>query len=272
LRADGRSHFPRFQKLATRWRLDLRRALAVRVVVSDEGEEYVVVCNSLEEVVRARRFIAREEGTVAWLREEVRPGDVFYDVGANIGVFTLIAGKLLGPTGHVYAFEPHAANAVSLAENVAANDLAGRVSILPFPLEAKPQWGSFLASSPLPGTASSSFVGGAGSAEAEQIRYAPSVDSLIEAGVLRPPNLVKVDVDGGEAAVVRGMTRLLQGTERPRAIQAEVNLDERDEVVAELASLGYELTSRHYSAAGQDRLAAGQAPDQVAYNGVFRPR
>ena len=46
----------------------------------------------------------------AFLNHFLRPGDVFVDVGANIGLFTLIAAARVGPAGRVVAFEPHASD------------------------------------------------------------------------------------------------------------------------------------------------------------------
>jgi FkbM family methyltransferase len=273
MRTDGRAHFPRFEKLATRLRLGLRKALEVRVVVVDGDDEYTLVCQSLDEVVRARRLIAREEGTVVWLREELRPGDVFYDVGANIGAFTLIAARSLAAEGHVYAFEPHPANLVSLERNIVANDRTDRVSILPLALAAEPCRGTFVAPSSAAGTANSTFVPGeVGHGSSAQITFATSVDALIEEGTIRPPDLVKIDVDGAESEVFRGMRRLLARPDRPRSVQVEVNRARRDELLPMLDEAGYELSSRHHSAAGLTRLAAGAAGDEVAYNGIFRPR
>src|SRR4051812_19476111 len=48
----------------------------------------------------------------------LRSGGVFYDLGANVGFFTLLASRLVGPGGSVVAFEPDAQNAAALRENV----------------------------------------------------------------------------------------------------------------------------------------------------------
>ena len=51
----------------------------------------------------------------------LQPGDVFYDVGANVGFFTIVGAKLVGTAGRVYAFEPVAANAGQVHHNAAIN-------------------------------------------------------------------------------------------------------------------------------------------------------
>src|SRR5258708_6355023 len=52
----------------------------------------------------------------------LRPGDVAVDIGANLGYLTVLAALLVGPTGHVVAFEPDAENAARLRANLALND------------------------------------------------------------------------------------------------------------------------------------------------------
>src|SRR5579863_7040147 len=59
-----------------------------------------------------------EVGEQAFLKRFLRKGDVFVDVGANIGLFTLLAGGLVGPSGRVYAFEPCSATYQRLMWNV----------------------------------------------------------------------------------------------------------------------------------------------------------
>jgi FkbM family methyltransferase len=58
------------------------------------------------------------------LAERLRPGMVFYDVGANIGFFTLAAARLVGETGKVFSFEPDAEVAYRLRENASYNGFA----------------------------------------------------------------------------------------------------------------------------------------------------
>ncbi len=58
------------------------------------------------------------------LKEIVRPGDVVYDIGAHVGYFSIIFGKLVGATGAVYAFEPVKENYEFILQHIALNKLA----------------------------------------------------------------------------------------------------------------------------------------------------
>src|SRR4051794_3980438 len=68
-----------------------------------------------------------EEDGIAFVRRVLAPGDTAVDVGAHIGFFTMHMAALVGPAGHVYAFEPFDANADLLERSVAENRFGGRV-------------------------------------------------------------------------------------------------------------------------------------------------
>jgi FkbM family methyltransferase len=65
-----------------------------------------------------------EPAVQAALRQQLRPGMIFYDLGANIGFFSLLAARLVGPTGRVVSFEADPEVAERLRENVARNNLS----------------------------------------------------------------------------------------------------------------------------------------------------
>src|SRR5436189_6431842 len=72
---------------------------------------HLIYCRSFEVTERA------------FLNHFLRPGDVFVDVGANIGLFTLIAASCVGPKGKVVAFEPTTVTYTRLVENIRLNHL-----------------------------------------------------------------------------------------------------------------------------------------------------
>ena len=97
------------------------------------------------EVERKYRVHAcrKEPWTVEWLDGCVQPGDVLYDIGANVGAFTLIAA--VGRGARAVAFEPSYANYGRLCENLHLNGCDG--AVVPFPL---PLAGDLLEASPVP--------------------------------------------------------------------------------------------------------------------------
>jgi FkbM family methyltransferase len=72
-----------------------------------------------------------ESHVTDWLHHTLRPGQVFVDVGANVGYFTLLGGRLVGPEGRVVAVEAHPHLAELLRRNVIINGLHGHVTTWP---------------------------------------------------------------------------------------------------------------------------------------------
>ena len=71
-----------------------------------------------------------EQAEQLLLSECLKPGDVFYDIGTNVGFFTTLGGRLVGPKGHVYGFEPFPGSAAAAAANAERNQFE-HVKILP---------------------------------------------------------------------------------------------------------------------------------------------
>ena len=224
-------------------------------------------CATIAAYNRAMTVHVNEPGTIAWLRSALGPGDVFYDVGANIGVFTLLGASAVGPGGHVYAFEPHVGTVLDLLHNVAANGVTDRVSVLSYALHEHSGTLPFAYHSLDPASSLSELDATAGSTE---LKAAASVDDLLAAGTLRPPAAVKLDVDGGEVRVLRGMAALLAGPDAPSSLQVEINPGPGDAVAPLLEGHGYRIVERHRSMGSQARIAAGEAPADVPFNAIFQ--
>ena len=268
----------RGKHLSARERLSLalRGALARRVTVNDGEQSYHFECNREEELYRVRTLHEKEPGTLNWIDSELRPGDVFFDIGANIGLFTIYAACRLKATGMVYAFEPHAPSFCSLLRNIELNGLRNRAQALSCALHAEDGFFPFNYRVLTPGASDSQLDS---TSTAEQAKFKPkavelkqgiSVDTLIRQGVVKSPDLVKIDVDGNELLILRGMKKLLSGVQAPRAIQVEVN-PRYPELLDYLESTGFGLAERHYTVYQERRLAAGDyTPEQAGYNGIFR--
>lgn len=166
----------------------------------------------------------------------IRPGDQVLDVGANIGFFTLVASALTGPTGRVASFEPHPDNAEALRRNVTANQL-NQVEVVEAAVsDRNGESGLHLNTSD---QVASLVV--ARTNETVSVQTV-TVDAEIQRLDLRPA-FVKIDVEGHEDAVVRGMTETLR-TVRPIVV-CEVHTNEPSfahPVPAMLKAAGYRVS------------------------------
>lgn len=267
--------YGRFPKTLDRWRLKLHAWLVVEPTVVDGPYELRFRCTTRQEWRRAITLESKEAGTVAWIRQHVKPGDVFYDIGANIGLYTLMAAKRVGETGRVYAFEPHLGNAAALLHNVRLSDVRQQVRVFSCALDEREGFQPFRYYSDTPGSSLSQFGRGAEDdfeAVYEERKYAASVDALIRQRAIRPADHIKIDVDGNELAILRGMRDLLSGPARPKSIQVEINPGGRDEVLALLRVYGYRVAIQHDTADGGARRRAGVDPDTISYNALFVPQ
>ncbi len=149
-----------------------------------------------------------EPAVQAMLRGLLRPGMTVYDIGANVGFLSMVAARLVGSSGSVVCFEPLPANARQLEHNAELN-LFGHVSVhcvavgsrnttARFVTSAEPTWGRLAG---LPGE----VAGRTGEIEVP-VR---TLDSLIEERPLPRPDLIKIDVEGAEADVLRGARQLI---------------------------------------------------------------
>lgn len=274
--SDGSRYLGRRERFVMRMMASLRKRLHVVVEVGDRVHQTRYVCETAMDAQRPLSLWIKEAGTMAWIEAEVRPGDVFMDIGANVGIYSLAAAMRMGGEGVVYAFEPHKVNALALLKNVAANGLQERVRVVSCALSDGEGMLDF--NYQALGSASSASQFGhrrvPGSADefvpvASEMVYGSRVDHLVETGAIRAPTLVKIDVDGNELAILRGMTGLLRGRQRPRAVQVELNAGEHDAITAFMTGCGYALARRHDTHEGAKARARGDAPATIAHNAIF---
>ena len=155
---------------------------------------------------------AKEPFTIEWLEHRVRAGDVLYDIGANIGVYSLVAAKKPGGGAAVFSFEPSYASVASLCANIVLNDVARQVTPIPVALAGATGMNVLSLRDLEPGAARHALGGEPpvdGPALYRQPVMAFRLDDAIEYFRLPPPNHIKLDVDGGELGVLAGASRTL---------------------------------------------------------------
>jgi FkbM family methyltransferase len=250
-----------------------------RVISVGDGSEAALRfrVRSVHEYDRATNAMHNEPGTLRWIRASVRPGDVFYDVGANVGLFALVAAHRAGPKGRVIAFEPHVATVEALLQNISLNVLGERIDVVSSALHSVSGHRPFLyrslaAASGLSQVDATSDPHGQDVAPvARELKAVAAADDLIAGATIPPADVVKIDVDGNEGAVLAGMRGLLTGPHRPRSLQVEVNPQGRDELLESMSSAGYRETERHLTIGSRRALRDGADPESFGVNVVFEP-
>lgn len=170
------------------------------------------------------------------LQAHVRPGDTFYDIGANVGFLTLVGARLVGRGGTVVAFEPAPATAALLDANVARNAL-GTVRVQRIALGAEAGQAAFtVAAENQYGRMASLELNGTQAVEQITVRV-ERLDALVDGG-LPPPSVIKMDIEGAETEALAGAAETL-ATHRP-VVLCELHGTQKA-VAAVFLELGYSL-------------------------------
>lgn len=166
-----------------------------------------VMCPSSRALHDPHGFGRDEPETVAWI--ESLPADaVLWDVGANIGLYALFAAKR---GVRVLAFEPSAASFAALVASAEANGLDRRIDAYCLALAEAPGLARLEMASSAAGHSMHSIAGGP--ARFSQAVPAISIDRLIADFGAPAPSHIKLDVDGIEAAILRGGRGALAGVQ-----------------------------------------------------------
>jgi FkbM family methyltransferase len=151
--------------------------------------------------------------TTGWLLGALQRNAIFVDVGANVGYYTLLAARLVGPAGRVVAFEPNPAVRARLEAHVRLNQAEAVVQIQPFALADSDAGEIELFVPPAvaeSGIASLELSPALAARGAAAVRVAGQrFDEWLDHTPLARIDVMKIDVEGAETAVLGGMRRVL---------------------------------------------------------------
>ena len=180
---------------------------------------------------------------IQFLKKNLNPGDTFIDVGANVGCFSLVAARELGPNGRVIAFEPITIVADRLEENILLNGFKN------IKLERKAIYSKettlsfFIASQENLGMSSIKHhdTESGNIQEAEAIR----LDKYLENNDTGNISMIKIDIEGAEIPAIRGMQKTIQKHQPILMVEVSSSvtkdLDERKEVFKLFDHLSYDF-------------------------------
>lgn len=200
---------------------------------------------------------AFEPAELEFLREHAAPNTTAFDVGANIGIFTVPLALAVGDRGHVVAIEPEPENARRLLDNVLLND----VDNVQVRLMAA---GEHAGNAHLHQGRDPAFhsVDAAAEATGTLIRVETLDEIWTRTGSPRV-SLVKIDTEGGEQTVLRGSTRMLRACHPVLLVEAKGRADVRwvDEFLrgfgyTRMATRGFAVGNHAYKATAHVAAAA----------------
>ena len=202
---------------------------------------------------RAESFSTKEPETLEWIEEFGGQG-AFFDIGANVGLYSLYHAKLY--PNQVYSFEPSVFNLGLLAKNIFVNSMSDRINIVPIPLSSKDQIAALRMGEPDEGGAMSTFGASFGqdgqSLDVKMMYRLPglTLDTMLASGVIsESPSMIKLDVDGIEHLILSGARSTLRAPTL-RSVLVEVNDDFRElasEVSEHLRDAGFILEAKRHA-------------------------
>jgi FkbM family methyltransferase len=189
------------------------------------------------------------------LRRHLAPGNIFYDVGANFGFFSLVAARMVGPAGRLYAFEAEPDAAERLRQTFKRNGL-GNTTVIEAAVWAKSGVVNFDRHLGSPDRMKGCVTEGTKGQGCVSVR-AVALDDFIRSAP--PPDVLKCDVEGAEVEVFAGAAELLS-KHRPTII-CEVHSAEGLRRLEQLfAAAGYQVSVLEEKATDPVHILAAAIP------------
>lgn len=252
IREEGIREFARSISWQVRSRLALLRLTVVlarfrdQVTFSVDEIEASFIADDPASIARTQNRLRSEGDMLRDLLDELEEDDVFYDVGANTGLYTCFAAKKI-PRGTVVAFEPYPPNIDELERNAALN--SENITVLGVALADESDTVKISTpETPTPGHGTASMTADGG-ADIRAVRG----DELVTDGTVPAPTVVKIDVEGAEPLVIDGLAESLSDS-RCRLVYCEVHLPssaprgsihshgvDTSEMVVRLEGMGYSV-------------------------------
>lgn len=224
------------------------RVFSIKQLDYNKNQIFIHINNLREYQTRAYSCV-KEPETVAWIERSADKTAIFYDIGANIGAYSLV-GAANG--AQVYAFEPAFQNFYTLNRNISLNRMDGVVHAFPVAFSSQTLIDNFVYLETSSGTSlgfynqDRKFHRDATKPEVEKATMVFQVDEFRNLFCLPCPTMMKIDVDGAEKEVLLGAQVTLADA-RLKTLLIEINSaqDDEDFLKTFIQKQGLKLESAH---------------------------
>lgn len=212
-------------------------------VIKHNGHRLVFATPNRMTTWRVQSLFEKEPDTIRWI-DGMAPGSVLVDIGANVGMYTVLAA--VTKQIKVHAFEPESQNYALLNQNIAANQLSEQVAAYPLALSDEMAANRLYLSEFSAGGSCHSFGEDVGfdlkprGHAFAQGSFSVTLDQLVKSGAVPVPDYIKLDVDGFEHKVIEGARETIANP-KVKEILVELNthLPEHNAVIERLHALGF---------------------------------
>jgi FkbM family methyltransferase len=216
--------------------------------ISVNGVTFRIEIDTIRELRRARTLLMKEIDTIGWIDLYVKPGDVVYDVGSNIGLYSLYLAKRMKGRCTILSFEPESLNFSKLNINIHLNGLENTIIPYCLAIGVETRVDKFYVNTFQAGAALHALKEPVDNLNKEfspqhlQGIMSVSLDELTTSLEASFPNHLKIDVDGAEEMVVNGGVKTLSDN-RVKSVLVEISkVDGRELRIAKvMSSAGFSL-------------------------------
>jgi FkbM family methyltransferase len=219
-----------------------------------------------------------EPNLTAWISDRLKPGDLFVDIGANIGYFSLLASRIVGKSGRVVAIEPSLPTFGLLQRNLSLNRARNVRAVNVAVSDREEEMDLFLhpANDSGRATMAKEWADGQGYHRGSRVRALP-LNRVLENSEIRAARLIKIDVEGYEGHILPDLLQLLPNCRNDLEIIVEVTPSAlaqegkaASEMLEEFTSRGFRLYAieNNYSAGSYVQAARPKRPLRLA-NSMF---
>ncbi|MBF0479335.1 MAG: FkbM family methyltransferase [Candidatus Omnitrophica bacterium] len=234
--------------------------------ITRNQQTFVFSCPNSTTRWRMDTYFSKEPATIEWL-DSMKPGEVFFNIGANIGLYSIYAAK---QGVKVIAFEPESQNYALLNKNIFLNQCADSVTALNIALAREETLGYLYMPSFEAGAALNQFnqqideQGKTFSPVYKQGMISMTLDNFVNRYQLTPDH-IKIDVDGIEEDIIQGAAQVLKNT-RLKSLLVEINesLAGHQALIKKIEDSGLMLIHK------QDGEKIRQGQDKQVFNYLFR--
>lgn len=217
--------------------------------VQVRDQRILISVDHLRTLNRARTYSIKEPDTLDWL-DSFEPNSCYFDIGANIGQYSLYPAKKYGGKIQVYAFEPQSNNYYALNKNIYINNLKENILSYCVAVSGKSEFSKLYIPKFIPGGNRSQFGKEEDienlkmSATHIQGMFGVTLDDLCSKWGFPYPNYIKIDVDGIEISILRGAESVLAHPAL-RSVIIELGTDEEQaKAIALMKQAGLEVKQR----------------------------
>ena len=226
------------------------------------GQRILISVDHLRTLNRAKTYSKKEPDTLDWL-DSFEPGSCYFDIGANIGQYSLYPAKKYGDKVQVFAFEPQSNNYYALNKNIYLNNLGKNILSYCVAVSGRSEFSKLFIPKFIPGGNRSQF----GQEDLENMKmsathiqgmFGVTLDDLCGQWGFPVPNYMKIDVDGIEIPILQGASAVLANPAL-KSVIIELGTDtEQEKAIAIMKQAGLEVKQRPSKNWGESYLIFGR--------------